>query len=137
MLGGKRNLKFSVSKQKWGEPTTTWRVYLGLEVLNMIKEAVGKERASVKPRKHLKSWVKCGERQSGWLSSVLEAKPQKLACPHLLHIHMAQCPPAMCPLQIYKKSLDQSLVSLGILKLTQSANRIVNTTVRITAKDTS
>jgi len=75
MLGKKRNLKFLVSNQKWGEPTTTWRVYLGLEVLKMIKDTVGKERASVKPRKHLKSWVKGGERQSGWLSSVLETKP--------------------------------------------------------------
>ena len=74
--GKKRNLKFSVSKQKWGEPTTPWRVYLSLKMLK-IKGAVGKERVLVKPRKHLKTWVRGGERQSGWLSSVLEAKPQE------------------------------------------------------------
>ena len=95
----------------------------------MIKGAVGKERVLVKPRKHLKSWVRGGERQSGWLSSVLETKPQEPAGPHLPHIHMAQHPPAMYPLEMHKKSLDQSLVSLWFLKLTQSANRVVNTTI--------
>ena len=80
----------------------------------MIKGAVGKERVLVKPRKHLKSWVRGGERQSGWLSSVLETKPQEPAGPHLPQIHMAQHPPAMY---------------LWFLKLTQSANRVVNTTI--------
>ena len=126
--GKKRNLKFSVSKQKWGEPTTPWRVYLSLKMLK-IKGAVGKERVLVKPRKHLKTWVRGGERQSGWLSSVLEAKPQEPAGPHLPHIHMAQHPPAMYPLEMHKKSPDQSLVSLWFLKLTRSANRVVNTTI--------